>query len=84
LAITCGPNSNAKVPQVARQPPTVKLARVLRATVGGSDDLNARKADKFIALLAGSSLSRSKSLIKRKLHPPDDMNRARVFVLRVD
>ena len=43
------PNNITKRHQDARQPPTVKLKRVRRATVGGGYSLDAGKSGKFIA-----------------------------------
>jgi len=54
LTITCGPESTKEASQVARQPATVKLKRVRRATVGGNNDMKEGKAGKFIAEAASS------------------------------
>lgn len=49
--LTCGPQSTTNARQKARQPRTVQLARVRRATVGGDESTKATKAGKFKPVL---------------------------------
>ncbi len=56
FGLTCGPESATGTRQNARQPPTVKLARVRRATVGGDRSTDERKASRFKPELCGSTL----------------------------
>jgi len=51
FGLTRGPDNNTITYHDERQPRAVKLARVRRATARGSNNVEARKADKFIAEL---------------------------------
>ena len=53
FGLACGPEGTTETRQNTRQPLTVKLKRVRRATVGGWNNVSARKAGGFIAELRG-------------------------------
>ena len=63
FGLTCGPESTTETCQVARQPPTVKLSRVRRATVGGDKSTDERKAARFKPELAMPVCKSQQSII---------------------